>query len=612
MSDLISQVCQQQAGRTSWASMRAGAAVIALVLILVAGTERSPAAETELMPSYRALKGGTRFRVEASWNLYHDYAAAEELLRELATAHPEFAQLSSLGKTYGGREMWLLSVTDSAAGPAEAKPAFWIDGGIHANEIQAVEVPLYTAWYLLEMRPHNAFIAQLLREKAFYILPMMSPDSRDAHFYEPNTTHSPRTGQRPIDDDLDGLFDEDGYEDLDQDGSITRMIKRDPNGEWKKSTQSPFLLERVKPDEKGEYVVIGTEGLDNDGDGKLNEDGDGRYDPNRDWAWDWQPAYIQRGAYRYPFSIGENRLVADFIMAHPNIAGAQSYHNFGGMILRGPGRPSDKFLPADVAVYDKLAARGQEVLPKYRYFPVGEGLYTVYGGEIDWLHQMRGVFTFTNELFTPFNYFRHDPGEAALRSDENELQKFNEFLLFDGGYAAWTAYEHPEFGTVEIGGEPLKTWVRQPPSFLLEEECHRNMAFTLYHAEQTPQVGLENLEIKPLGNAQFLVTVAVTNDRLTPTHSQVDQQKKLTAPDVVLLQGAQVVPQFAMIADEPLFRSFTSQADRPERVLLDNVPGQGRRMVRWYVTGSGPARVTVQSVKGGTAVLDLELPVKSE
>ena len=31
------------------------------------------------------------------------------------------------------------------------KPAFWIDGGIHANEIQASEVVLYTAWYLLEM-----------------------------------------------------------------------------------------------------------------------------------------------------------------------------------------------------------------------------------------------------------------------------------------------------------------------------------------------------------------------------------------------------------------------------------------------------------------------------
>ena len=66
--------------------------------------------------------------------------------------------------------------------------------------------------------------------------------------------------------------------------------------------------------------------------------GRGGYDMNRNWAYDWQPNYVQYGAKDYPFSQPETRAVAEFVLAHPNIAAAQSYHNSGGMILRGPGR----------------------------------------------------------------------------------------------------------------------------------------------------------------------------------------------------------------------------------------------------------------------------------
>jgi len=34
--------------------------------------------------------------------------------------------------------------------------------------------------------------------------------------------------------------------------------------------------------------------------------------------------------------------VSDFFLAHPNIGGAQSYHNAAGMILRGPGAEDDQ------------------------------------------------------------------------------------------------------------------------------------------------------------------------------------------------------------------------------------------------------------------------------
>lgn len=82
-------------------------------------------------------------------------------------------------------------------------------------------------------------------------------------------------------------------------------------------------------DQPGEYTLLGSEGLDNDGDGEVNEDARGGYDMNRNWAWDWQPTYVQFGAHDYPFSLPETRALSEFIDARRNIAAFQTYHNAG-------------------------------------------------------------------------------------------------------------------------------------------------------------------------------------------------------------------------------------------------------------------------------------------
>ena len=63
-------------------------------------------------------------------------------------------------------------------------------------------------------------------------------------------------------------------------------------------------------------------------------------------------------------------------------------------------------------------------------------------------------------------------------------------MLLGDGFVPWHEVDHPQYGKIEVGGFK-KNWVRQPPSFLLEEECHRNMAFTLYHADQMPLVKIQ-------------------------------------------------------------------------------------------------------------------------
>jgi hypothetical protein len=487
----------------------------------------------------------------------------------------------------------VLTITNFDRGPDRTKPAMWIDAAIHANEIQATEVALYTAWYLLEMYGRLPAVTGLVDGRALYILPMMSPDSRDAHMYRPNSTNSPRSGQRPVDDDLDGLFDEDGPDDLDGDGQITQMRVRDPNGRWKSHPDYPDLMIPAADDEPGQYRLLGSEGYDNDGDGRVDEDGDGYYDPNRDWGWDWQPRYVQSGAYRYPFSIAEDRMVADFILAHDNIAAAQSFHNTGGLILRGPGAKEGPFDPSDARVADSIARRGESLLPGYRAAVIGRDLYETHGNELDWLYMRRGTMGFTNELFTSFNYFRR-PGTGPT-----DLRAFDKYMLLGQGTVPWHTVEHPQFGKIEVGGLK-KQWGRQPPSFLLEEECHRNMAFTLYHAEQLPQVEIQSVDVKRLAGGLAQVTVAVANRRMIPTHTAVDLKRKITPPDLVRIEAAKLHVAAGLWSGDPSLVDAKEQRRHAEEMRIPTIPGMDAVYVRWLVDGPGPYTVTVHSRKGGS------------
>jgi len=103
----------------------------------------------------------------------------------------------------------------------------------------------------------------------------------------------------PRDDDRDGLVDEDGPDDLDGDGSITTMRKRDPFGQFRTDAEDARLMVRIKPGEQGEWTMLGAEGLDNDGDGRVNEDPEGYLDGNRNWGYNWAPPYVQTGSGEY-------------------------------------------------------------------------------------------------------------------------------------------------------------------------------------------------------------------------------------------------------------------------------------------------------------------------
>lgn len=535
-------------------------------------------------------------KVEIAFNRYYSYEGLVENLQKINQAYPELTRLESIGKSYEGRDIMMITITDFSEGEANEKPAMWIDGNIHSNEIQGGEFALYTAWYLTEMFGDNTFIQELLADKTFYIAPSINPDARNNYFMEPNTASSPRSGMMILDNDGDGLAGEDMMDDLDGNGSITMMIRKSPTGRFIKDPQDPRRLVQVEGDQKGEYEYLGQEGLDNDGDGRVNEDGIGYYDPNRDWGWNWQPDYVQRGALKYPFTLSENRAVMEFVMDHPNIAGAQSYHNSGGMILRGPGAEEDvgTYNRDDIRIYDALAEKGEEMMPGYRYLTVYKDLYSVFGGELDWFYGNRGIFTYSNELMTSYLYFHQNAG----RGNQEEQLKVDKYLTFGDAFVDWTEYEHPTYGTVEIGGFK-KNFGRAHPGFLLEQDAHRNSAFTIFHAYHTPKLSVMNVQENDLGGGLKEIIATIYNERMIPTHASQDLKYNIERPDYVSISGAKVLAGY--VVDNEDMKQYSEQKNSPGKIAVDNIPGMSGVKVRWIVSGGNSYTINVDSAKGGKA-----------
>ena len=585
---------------------RAALAAALVILPVSLGAQQAPR-NAAMAP---ASGSDPQFKVRLDFNRWHDVAELKSDFEKLEKAFPKFLKLSSLGRSHGGRDIILMTINNPETGPEMSKPAMYIEANVHGNEIQGAEVSLYTVWYLMEHYGRIDQITKLVNERVFYVVPTVNPDGRD--YFLKGTGAGSRTGHVPVDDDNDGTADEDGDDDLNGNNVIEQIRKYVPGqGNLRRHAQDPRILEPVPAGQTGDYILLGSEGLDNDGDGRVNEDPVGGYDGNRNWASNWQPEYIQGGAMDYPFQLPEAKAVNDFLMAHPNIAGVQSYHNNGGMILRGPGAEWQGEYPRpDVAVYDELGRQGERMLPYYRYLVIWSGLYTVHGGFIDWTNDGLGMLSFSNELWNGGQYF-NSPALVEQQRDPNSpinnrvaQYYFDDYLEFGDQYIEWKAFDHPQFGKVEMGGWK-KTQGRVPPRFMNEELCHRNMAFSLYQADEMPQMTSGEAKVEAIGGGVSRVRVDFTNAKLTPTILAKAAENNVVRPDLLTVDGRGIEVLSAGWVQNKFRPGATDLIDQtqPDRLLVrTGHPGRTTRTIEYLVRGTGEMTVTYDSLKGGKAV----------
>src|ERR687895_513196 len=175
--------------------------------------------------------------MKTNFDAYLRYGELTRALHALAEEHPRFCKVESIGKSYEGREIWLAELTNAETGPADDKPAFWVDGNTHAGEVTGSMAALYLIEHLLQNYGSDDLVNRLLDEQAFYVLPRLSPDGAERYLTTPHTLRSnPRPWPEP--EPEPGLQPED----VNGDGHVLQMRVEDEHGEWRVSEGDDRLM----------------------------------------------------------------------------------------------------------------------------------------------------------------------------------------------------------------------------------------------------------------------------------------------------------------------------------------------------------------------------------
>jgi murein tripeptide amidase MpaA len=505
--------------------------------------------------SKAAAKVTSRAAGKARFDTYYRYAELVKLLEDYAAAHPGLMRLSSIGKSHEGRDIWLATITNFSSGEDADKPAFWVDGNIHATEVAASMACLYFIDHLVTKYGKDGEVTACLDSRVFYVCPRLNPDGAELALADVPKFIRSSTRPWPYDDEhVEGLI----REDADGDGRVLSMRVRDPNGPWKADTVDPRLLVRRGPVESGgTYYRLLPEGK------LLNYDGvttpvplvrEG-LDLNRNFPVRWRPEHEQFGAGPYPTSETEVDAAVRFICLHNNITGAICFHTYSGVLLRPFSDMADEKMAAeDLWTFQKIGAKGTEltdypnisVFHDFRYHPND----VITGGFDDWAYEMRGVYSWTVEIWSPqraagitdykfVDWFREHPVE-----DARKLLLWNDQELGGKGFVNWYKFKHPQLGEVEIGGwDSLYTW-SNPPKHLLEKEVARFPQWLIWHLMISPRLELLEAKAVKVADGAYRVRLAVQNTGWLPSYvCKKALERKLTRGvicEIELPKGAQL------------------------------------------------------------------------
>lgn len=75
----------------------------------------------------------------------------------------------------------------------------------------------------------------------------------------------------------------------------------------------------------------------------------------------------------------------------------------------------------------------------------------------------------------------------------------------------WTPYQHPQLGSIEIGGFKYKKLTQNPPEPMLRFECKSNTDFALILARSLPRVVVTEASAKAMAGGVTQVTLQMQN-----------------------------------------------------------------------------------------------------
>ena len=233
----------------------------------------------------------------------------------------------------------------------------------------------------------------------------------------------------------------------------------------------------------------------------------------------------------------------------------------------------------------------------------------MHGGFIDWTNDGLGMLSFSNELWNGGQYFNSPELQQQQRdanspiSGQRSQYYFDDYLEFGDQYIEWKEFEHPQFGKVEMGGWK-KTQGRVPPRFMNEELCHRNMAFSLFQADEMPQMKIGETKVEAIGGGVYRVRLDIANTKLTPTIMAKAADNNVVRPDLLTVEGAGIeVLSAGWVQNKfrPGASDLIDQKQLSRIIIRTGHAGRLTRTIEYLVRGPGEMTVTYDSLKGGKA-----------
>jgi hypothetical protein len=540
---------------------------------------------------------------------YLRYDDLVEWLHATADAHPDLVALETYGTSHEGRDLWLVTITDTTTGSHDTKPAHWVDASIHAVELTATVAACYLVERLVAgFVEGDETVVRALRTRTFYVAPRVNPDGAEWVLADRPRFRRSSTRPWPWRDahQWPGLH----FEDVDGDGRLLNMRIADPNGGWMAHPEDARLMVPVPatgaPSGAATYRVL-MEGTLAGYDGftiptPLQVEG---LDLNRNFPAGWGTGVA--GAGDHPLSEPEIDCLVRAVMARPNVCGYNAFHTSGGVLLRPSSTRADATLePVDVWVWKQLAETGT-ALTGYTSHSVFDDFtwdprVTMSGAADDWAYEHLGVYAWTTEFWdivqqatgtkqsTHFWYTgpTDDEALAVLRWCDRHHPE---------GHVDWYPFDHPQLGPIEIGGwDDLTTWTN-PPGHLLPEEVAPHADFAIHQALCSPRLELVHVGVTRLAGETWRVEAGIANtgwlatdvSALARKHNVVKQgYAEITGDSIVVIGGA-VRQQFAHLEGRASMRFTYGHDGTPDRAL-----------VSWVITAPEGSEATISVISDRT------------
>jgi len=511
---------------------------------------------------------------------YHTPDQVQSWIKQIEEKHSGVLTTAILASSPGERPLTLIRIGKKPDTEKQTSPSIFVGANFEGNRPLATEGAMFLAEAILADPIH-------FESLNWYIVPLGNPDAAARLFKAPILEDS--RNDLPTNDDKDDLTDEDGVNDLNGDGWITKMRVVHPDGEWIISDTDPRLMQKADP-KKGEQGVykIYSEGTDDDGDGEYNEDGPGGTNVGVNFPQLFQHYTADGGLF--PGSSPEAYAIMKFVFEHPDIAMIVSFGSTNWCYTPPKGgRKGEKDL-SKIRLSERQAR--QFNLDKNRTYTLKE-LVEIFKAEnpqvnIDEsrlmgylglgaaLNPQAGDLLFYEKYTKEYKIFLKEQGvdeerfEAAPARDgsfelwgyfqvgvpvfsmdlwglskkdsgrvEEAMLDFVDSQPGNSGFAEWEAHDHPTLGAIEIGGFVPYTSTT-PPYEMADSLLNLQVPWILKLAGELPDLHIYEALISAKGNGIYQLDIWIENRAFIPFPTDMGSRNRQPAPAVLTLEGGQL------------------------------------------------------------------------